>query len=248
MLFRITSTKRIYQWIYKYDISYHSIYFKFEIYIKKSNVARPLLTLSYLIRFYLFIRNKRLISFLIIIKKNSFLSGFFLCIYHAQFHLLPPKSRFHGFGWTHLQFPKCPYIHFAFFFFNFPTNNCLCLCLSFDLISAEKKRKENGNRESGTVHATHGNCERKRHEDRGRSQRFQIRQVRRRCFCSVQVFSQRQGFSLSPFFFLKKKINFWWENDYQEIRQLCSYLLDLKRASAEEMRKSVYANYSAFIR
>ncbi|EOY25706.1 Exocyst complex component 84B isoform 1 [Theobroma cacao] len=34
----------------------------------------------------------------------------------------------------------------------------------------------------------------------------------------------------------------------KEIRQLCSYLLDLKRASAEEMRKSVYANYSAFIR
>lgn len=34
----------------------------------------------------------------------------------------------------------------------------------------------------------------------------------------------------------------------KEIRQLCSYLLDLKRASAEEMRKSVYANYAAFIR
>lgn len=34
----------------------------------------------------------------------------------------------------------------------------------------------------------------------------------------------------------------------KEIRQLCSYLLDLKRASAEEMRKSVYANYTAFIR
>lgn len=34
----------------------------------------------------------------------------------------------------------------------------------------------------------------------------------------------------------------------KEVRQLCSYLLDLKRASAEEMRKSVYANYSAFIR
>ncbi|XVF23008.1 hypothetical protein REPUB_Repub13aG0000800 [Reevesia pubescens] len=34
----------------------------------------------------------------------------------------------------------------------------------------------------------------------------------------------------------------------KEIRQLCSYLLDLKRGSAEEMRKSVYANYSAFIR
>ncbi|KAF8378352.1 hypothetical protein HHK36_029691 [Tetracentron sinense] len=32
------------------------------------------------------------------------------------------------------------------------------------------------------------------------------------------------------------------------IRHLCSYLLDLKKASAEEMRKSVYANYSAFIR
>ncbi|KAJ6892746.1 hypothetical protein NC651_025836 [Populus alba x Populus x berolinensis] len=29
---------------------------------------------------------------------------------------------------------------------------------------------------------------------------------------------------------------------------LCSYLLDLKRTSAEEMRKSVYANYAAFIR
>ncbi|KAK8581368.1 hypothetical protein V6N13_144397 [Hibiscus sabdariffa] len=36
--------------------------------------------------------------------------------------------------------------------------------------------------------------------------------------------------------------------DDKEIRQLCSNLLDLKRASAEEMRKSVYANYSAFIR
>ncbi|CAK7325090.1 unnamed protein product [Dovyalis caffra] len=34
----------------------------------------------------------------------------------------------------------------------------------------------------------------------------------------------------------------------KEIRHLCSYLLDLKRASAEEMRKSVYANYAAFIR
>ncbi|KDP34451.1 hypothetical protein JCGZ_11922 [Jatropha curcas] len=34
----------------------------------------------------------------------------------------------------------------------------------------------------------------------------------------------------------------------KEIRQLCSYLVDLKKASAEEMRKSVYANYAAFIR
>ncbi|EPS72316.1 hypothetical protein M569_02440 [Genlisea aurea] len=34
----------------------------------------------------------------------------------------------------------------------------------------------------------------------------------------------------------------------KEIRQLCSYLLEIKRASAEEMRKSVYANYAAFIR
>ncbi|CAH1425385.1 unnamed protein product [Lactuca virosa] len=34
----------------------------------------------------------------------------------------------------------------------------------------------------------------------------------------------------------------------KEIRQLCSYLLDLKKASAEEMRRSVYANYTAFIR
>ncbi|KAF3793669.1 Exocyst complex component [Nymphaea thermarum] len=34
----------------------------------------------------------------------------------------------------------------------------------------------------------------------------------------------------------------------KEIRQLCTYLNDLKKASAEEMRKSVYANYSAFIR
>eukprot|EP01018_Ginkgo_biloba_P010559 Gb_05065 [translate_table: standard] len=34
----------------------------------------------------------------------------------------------------------------------------------------------------------------------------------------------------------------------KEIRQLCMHLLDLKKASAEEMRKSVYANYSAFIR
>jgi hypothetical protein len=34
----------------------------------------------------------------------------------------------------------------------------------------------------------------------------------------------------------------------KDIKQLCSYLLDLKRASAEEMRRSVYANYPAFIR
>ncbi|XP_020091692.1 exocyst complex component EXO84B-like [Ananas comosus] len=34
----------------------------------------------------------------------------------------------------------------------------------------------------------------------------------------------------------------------KEIRHLCSYLQDLKKASAEEMRRSVYANYSAFIR
>lgn len=34
----------------------------------------------------------------------------------------------------------------------------------------------------------------------------------------------------------------------KEIRHLGAYLLDLKKASAEEMRKSVYANYSAFIR
>lgn len=35
---------------------------------------------------------------------------------------------------------------------------------------------------------------------------------------------------------------------WQEIRHLCSYLVNLKKASAEEMRKSVYANYGAFIR
>ncbi|XP_015894104.2 exocyst complex component EXO84B isoform X1 [Ziziphus jujuba] len=34
----------------------------------------------------------------------------------------------------------------------------------------------------------------------------------------------------------------------KEIKQLCSHLLDLKKASAEEMRRSVYANYAAFIR
>ncbi|XP_057548287.1 exocyst complex component EXO84B-like [Amaranthus tricolor] len=34
----------------------------------------------------------------------------------------------------------------------------------------------------------------------------------------------------------------------KEIKHLCSYLLDLKKASAEEMRRSVYANYTAFIR
>jgi hypothetical protein len=44
-----------------------------------------------------------------------------------------------------------------------------------------------------------------------------------------------------------------WDDDIflfgsQDIKQLCSYLLDLKRASAEEMRRSVYANYPAFIR
>ncbi|OEL22776.1 Exocyst complex component EXO84B [Dichanthelium oligosanthes] len=36
--------------------------------------------------------------------------------------------------------------------------------------------------------------------------------------------------------------------DEKEIRHLSSYLQDLKKASAEEMRKSVYANYAAFIR
>ncbi|KAG8098644.1 hypothetical protein GUJ93_ZPchr0013g35647 [Zizania palustris] len=34
----------------------------------------------------------------------------------------------------------------------------------------------------------------------------------------------------------------------KEIRHLSAYLQDLKKASAEEMRRSVYANYSAFIR
>ncbi|KAJ1423562.1 Exocyst component Exo84, C-terminal [Sesbania bispinosa] len=34
----------------------------------------------------------------------------------------------------------------------------------------------------------------------------------------------------------------------KEIKHLCAYLNDLKKASAEEMRKSVLANYSAFIR
>ncbi|XAR64980.1 hypothetical protein NMG60_11008890 [Bertholletia excelsa] len=34
----------------------------------------------------------------------------------------------------------------------------------------------------------------------------------------------------------------------KEIRHLCANLVDLKKASAEEMRKSVYANYTAFIR
>lgn len=34
----------------------------------------------------------------------------------------------------------------------------------------------------------------------------------------------------------------------QETRHLSSYLVELKKASAEEMRKSVYANYAAFIR
>ncbi|KAI4355887.1 hypothetical protein L6164_004616 [Bauhinia variegata] len=34
----------------------------------------------------------------------------------------------------------------------------------------------------------------------------------------------------------------------KEIKQLCSYLMDLKKTSAEEMRRSVYANYAAFIR
>ncbi|RLN42355.1 exocyst complex component EXO84B-like [Panicum miliaceum] len=36
--------------------------------------------------------------------------------------------------------------------------------------------------------------------------------------------------------------------DEKEIRHLCSYLQDLKKASAEEMRRSVYSNYAAFIR
>jgi hypothetical protein len=39
-----------------------------------------------------------------------------------------------------------------------------------------------------------------------------------------------------------------YSHSLQEIRHLCAYLVDLKKASAEEMRKSVLANYSAFIR
>jgi hypothetical protein len=39
-----------------------------------------------------------------------------------------------------------------------------------------------------------------------------------------------------------------YSNSLQEIRHLCSYLQDLKKASAEEMRRSVYANYASFIR
>lgn len=34
----------------------------------------------------------------------------------------------------------------------------------------------------------------------------------------------------------------------QEIRHLCLHLVGLKKASAEEMRKNVYANYASFIR
>nr|GFA35666.1 exocyst complex component EXO84a [Tanacetum cinerariifolium] len=34
----------------------------------------------------------------------------------------------------------------------------------------------------------------------------------------------------------------------REIKHLVTCLLDLKKASAEEMRKSVYANYPSFIR
>jgi hypothetical protein len=34
----------------------------------------------------------------------------------------------------------------------------------------------------------------------------------------------------------------------QGIRKLCDELTDLKKASAEEMRKAIYANYDAFIR
>ncbi|KAL0357975.1 UNVERIFIED_CONTAM: Exocyst complex component EXO84A [Sesamum calycinum] len=34
----------------------------------------------------------------------------------------------------------------------------------------------------------------------------------------------------------------------KEIRHLCMHLVSLKKASAEEMRKSVYANYASFIR
>ncbi|KAL8518861.1 hypothetical protein ACS0TY_009994 [Phlomoides rotata] len=34
----------------------------------------------------------------------------------------------------------------------------------------------------------------------------------------------------------------------KEIRQICMHLVGLKKASAEEMRKSVYANYASFIR
>ncbi|KAK1365817.1 Exocyst complex component EXO84A [Heracleum sosnowskyi] len=35
---------------------------------------------------------------------------------------------------------------------------------------------------------------------------------------------------------------------HKEVKNLCLYLVDLKKASAEEMRKSVYANYPSFIR
>ncbi|KAK9084528.1 hypothetical protein Syun_031544 [Stephania yunnanensis] len=48
-----------------------------------------------------------------------------------------------------------------------------------------------------------------------------------------------------PDSFLQSKCN---SLNEKEIRQLCSSLLDLKKASAEEMRRSVYANYTAFIR
>ncbi|KAG7528011.1 Cullin repeat-like-containing domain superfamily [Arabidopsis thaliana x Arabidopsis arenosa] len=42
---------------------------------------------------------------------------------------------------------------------------------------------------------------------------------------------------------------YWWcVFGLQETRHLSSYLVELKKASAEEMRKSVYANYAAFIR
>ncbi|XVF84833.1 hypothetical protein PTKIN_Ptkin17bG0071500 [Pterospermum kingtungense] len=48
-----------------------------------------------------------------------------------------------------------------------------------------------------------------------------------------------------PDAYLQSKCNAMTE---KEIKHACSYLLELRKASAEEMRKSVYANYTAFIR
>ncbi|XWS22518.1 hypothetical protein CRYUN_Cryun29cG0043100 [Craigia yunnanensis] len=58
----------------------------------------------------------------------------------------------------------------------------------------------------------------------------------------LKVFKSSQ---FDPGAYLLSKCNAMTE---KEIRHTCSYLLDLRKASAEEMRKSVYANYTAFIR
>ncbi|KAA3482900.1 exocyst complex component EXO84A isoform X4 [Gossypium australe] len=56
---------------------------------------------------------------------------------------------------------------------------------------------------------------------------------------------QFKSSQFNPEAYLQSKCNNMTE---KEIKHACSNLLELRKASAEEMRKSVYANYTAFIR